>query len=67
MLDEVKEVIKSIVPMGRWGHNKDRVGKGVEDRDDLGSHKRTEGVSVPKGLGRMFATSEEDRRGNLTS
>jgi hypothetical protein len=58
---------ESIVPMGRWGHGKDRLGEGAEDRDDLGTSKRTERVSAPKGLGRMFATSGEDRRGDLTS
>jgi hypothetical protein len=39
----------------------------VEDRDDLGGSERTEGASVPKDPGRMFTTSGEDRRGNLTS
>jgi hypothetical protein len=34
--------------MGRWGHSKDRLGEGVEDRGDLGSSERTEGASVPK-------------------
>jgi hypothetical protein len=24
----------SIVPMGGWGHSKDRLGEGVEDRED---------------------------------
>jgi hypothetical protein len=43
--------------MGRWGHSKDRLREGVQDRDDLGSGERTEGASVPKGLGRIFATS----------
>jgi hypothetical protein len=37
------------------------LGEGVEDRDDLGGGKRTEGASVPKGPGRMFATSGKDR------
>jgi hypothetical protein len=40
--------------------------KGVEDTDDLESCERTEGASVPKGLGRMFTRGREDRRGNLT-
>jgi hypothetical protein len=55
MPEEVKEVTrKQHSPLGRWGHSKDRLGEEVEDRDDLGSGKRTEGVSVPKGLGRKL-------------
>jgi hypothetical protein len=42
--------------MGRLGHSKDRLGEGVEDRDNLGSGKRTEGASVPKGPGRKLTT-----------
>jgi hypothetical protein len=53
--------------MGKWGHSKDRLGEEVEDRDDLGSSEKTERVSVPKGPGRMFTTSGQDRRDNLTS
>jgi hypothetical protein len=56
-----------VVPIGKWGHSKDRLGEGVEDRDNLGGDKRTEETSVPKGLGRMFTTFGEDRRGDLTS
>jgi hypothetical protein len=53
--------------MGRWGHSKDRLGEGVEDRDDLESGERPKRASVPKGPGRMFTISGEDRRGDLTS
>jgi hypothetical protein len=48
---------ESTVAMGRWGHSKDKLGEGVEDRDNLGSGERTEGASVPKDPGRKFATS----------
>jgi hypothetical protein len=30
--------------MRKWGHSKDRLGEGVEDRDNLGGSKRTEGL-----------------------
>jgi hypothetical protein len=53
--------------VGKWGHSKDRLREGVEDRDNLGGGERNEGVSVPKSLGRKFATSGKDRRGKLTS
>jgi hypothetical protein len=33
----VHKEIDSIVPMGRWGHSKDRLGEIVKDRDNLGS------------------------------
>jgi hypothetical protein len=62
----VHKETESIVPMGRWGHSKDRFGERV-DRDDLGSGERTEGAYVPKDPGGKFATSGEDRRGSLTS
>jgi hypothetical protein len=50
-------------PMGSQGPSKHREGK--EGRDKQGGEK-TEGASVPKGPGRMFAMSCKDRRGNLT-
>jgi hypothetical protein len=50
--------------MGGQGPSKHR--EEVEDRDNLGSSERTEGVSVPKGLERMFTRGGEDRRGDLT-
>jgi hypothetical protein len=53
--------------MGRWVHSKDRLGEGVEDRDDFGGIERTEGASVPKGPGRKFSISGRDRRVDLTS
>jgi hypothetical protein len=53
--------------VGRWGYSKDRLGEGVQDRDDLGGSERTEGASVPEGLERTFARGGEDRRSDLTS
>jgi hypothetical protein len=50
--------------MGSQGPSKHRKGKVY--RDKQGS-ERTEGASVPKGPGRMFASSGEDRRDNLIS
>jgi hypothetical protein len=38
------------------GHGPSKPREGMEDRDDLGSGERIEGASVPKGLGRMFAS-----------
>jgi hypothetical protein len=59
--------MESIVSMERWGHSMDSLRKRVEDRGDLGSGKRTEGLYVPKGPGRKSTNSGEVRRGDLTS
>jgi hypothetical protein len=44
------------VPMGRLGHSRDRRGKGVEDRDNLGSGERNKVESLPPLLGTEGAT-----------
>jgi hypothetical protein len=49
------------------GHSKDRLGEEVENRDNLGGSERTERASSPKDLGRVFATSGQYRRGDMTS
>jgi hypothetical protein len=65
MPEEVKEFIRR---QRAWSPGEGgKLGERVEDRDDLGSGEKTERAYVPKGPGRMFATSGEDRRGSLTS